>query len=285
MPATTPLMTTVTATLQGDGRTNQDHIVLTEHAVVVLDGATSWLPQDPDHDGGWYARTLGAELAAHLGDADRPLASILGKAIARVRDRFDLSAGTSPEAAVAMARWTTETLEILVLSDSPAVLFPARREPIVIRDDRLQPVGARARQAYREHLRAGHGYGPELRRLIAHVQEEERRQRNRPGGYWIAEADPAAAAHALTVRYPMTHVDALVLLTDGASAAVDDYRQPATWQQVRELLDASDPDGFLAAIHALEDTDPNGQRWPRSKCHDDKTIAYLMRAGASPRTI
>jgi hypothetical protein len=256
--------------------------VVTDHAVVVLDGATSWLPQDPDRDGGWYARTLGAELSAQLGDVDRSLPEILGQAIARMRERFGLPAGTSPESTVAMVRWTVGVLDILVLSDSPAVLYPARGEPIVLRDDRLQPVGAQARQAYREHLRAGHGYGPQLRALIARVQEEERRQRNRCGGYWIAEADPAAAAHALTARYPLTDVDALVLLTDGASAAVEEYGHPATWQHVRAALEASGPDAFLADLHALEDTDPNGHRWPRAKCHDDKSLAYIARARKDP---
>jgi hypothetical protein len=226
-----------------------------------------------------WARALGAELAAQLGDVHRSLPEILADAITAMRDRFKLTAGTGPESTVTMARWTTASLDVLVLSDSPAALFPVRDEPIVLRDDRLQPVGAQARQAYREHVRAGHGYGPELRALIARVQEEERGQRNRPGGYWIAEADPAAAAHALTARYPLTDVDALVLLTDGASAAVDEYGRPATWQHVRAALEASGPDAFLADTHALEDTDPNGRRWPRSKCHDDKSLAYIVRIG------
>jgi hypothetical protein len=284
MPTSTPLMTTTTATRQGDGRTNQDHIVVTDNAVAVLDGATSWLPQDPDRDGGWYARTLGAQLASILTGSLHPLTEILSEAIATMRDRYHLAARTSPESTVTIARWTPGTLDVLVLSDSPAILYPPHGEPIVIRDDRLEPVGAAARQAYRDHLRAGHGYGPELRTLIARVQEAERRQRNRPDGYWIAEADPEAARHALTASYPTDNIDALVLLTDGASAAVDDYGHPATWQQVRQAIEANGPDAFLADVHGLEDTDPNGERWPRSKCHDDKALAYIVRGGGAQGT-
>ncbi len=63
--------------------------------------------------------------------------------------------------------------------------------------DRLSRVGQAARARCREHLRAGHGYGAGLRRMLEALQVEQAKYRNQPGWYWIAEADPDAAEHAL----------------------------------------------------------------------------------------
>jgi hypothetical protein len=276
MPTTTSPLIVQTATRQGSGRTNQDHIVITDRTVAVLDGATSWLPQDPSQDGGWYARTLGEQLAHRL-DSEAALPDIVRSAITVLRDRYGLRRGESPESTVTIARWDTDAVEVYVLSDSPAVIYDEHGRYTVVRDDRLESVGAAHRTVYREHLRAGHGYDHALHDLIAQVQLDERAARNTADGYWIAEADPDAADHAVTKRIPHVDIDAVLLLTDGASAAVDEYRQPPDWTAVRTALDLHGIQRFLDAIHALEETDPNGHRWPRSKPHDDKTLAYWRR--------
>jgi hypothetical protein len=226
-------MSVETATLRGDGRTNQDQIVVTDRAAAVLDGSTAWLPQQPGRDGGWYARQLAAALTTRL-DGPEPLVELLADSIDEVRGRFGLVAGASPESTVTIARWVADSLELLVLGDSPAVAYFAGREqaPTVLLDDRLEPTGAPLRQKYRQHLRDGHGYDDELSALLAELQRAELGQRNRPGGYWSAEADPAAAAHSLTQRFALVDVQAVLLLTDGASAAVDTYGEPATWCEV-----------------------------------------------------
>jgi len=267
-------MSIATATLRGSGRTNQDTAVVTDHAMAVLDGATSWLPQETGRDGGWYSRMLGARLAQGL-DSDTPLVELLAEAIAGVCGDFGLVPGNAPESTVTIARWTAEEIEILVLCDSPAVIYQRGLDPIVILDDRLQTTGASARAAYHEHLRAGGGYGRELDRLLGQLQRDELALQNRPGGYWSASATPEAAEHALTERYSLRDVEHLILLTDGASAAVDDYRRPADWSAALEDIRRAGPGQFLESVHILEETDPNGFRWPRAKRHDDKALALL----------
>lgn len=262
-----------TATLRGDGRKNQDTIVVSERAIAVLDGASAWYPQEPGRDGGWYSNGLGSRMMSSL-DADRPLADVVYDAIADMRDTFDLTPGTAPECTVTIARWDAEKVEIYVLCDSPAVVFRHEGDPVVILDDRLQGAGQEARKAYRDYLRAGNGYGPDLRPMLAKLQEDEFTQQNREGGYWVAEASPEAAHQAMTVTYPLDQVDAVALLSDGAAAGIEEYGAPANWSQARERL-LSDPAGFIADVHQVEDTDPTGQRWPRAKCHDDKAIAVV----------
>jgi hypothetical protein len=83
------------------------------------------------------------------------------------------------------------------------------------------------------------------------------------------------ASHALTARYPLETIDSVLLLTDGASAGVDDYGHPATWREALTSIQGTGPGPFLTSIHALEETDPAGQKWPRAKPHDDKTLALI----------
>src|SRR3954447_3183888 len=144
MPAPTPRVSVVTATLRGSGRTNQDTAVVTDHAMAVLDGATAWLPQEPGRDGGWYSRQLGAALAKRL-DSPTPLIELVTNAISDVCNDNGLVVGHAPESTVTIARWSADELEVLVLGDSPAVIFQRDAEPVVLVDDRLQATGAEAR--------------------------------------------------------------------------------------------------------------------------------------------
>jgi hypothetical protein len=274
MPSPAPLTTIVTATLAGEARGNQDHVVVTDRAVALLDGATSWLPHDPARDGGWYARVLGAALTPRLDDPDRSLIDVVTEAIGDLCDRYGLAPGESPSSTVTIARWDPETVEVYTLGDSPAVVYPGRGEPALIYDDRLDVVGTGHHEAYREHLKSGLGYDDRLAELIAELQLTEREQRNRAGGYWIAEGDPAAAAEAVTERFPLTEVRAVLLASDGAAADVMTYRRN-DWPDVYDFVTQANPGVYLRDIHAAEDADYDGRWWPRPKRHDDKSLAWI----------
>jgi hypothetical protein len=110
--------------------------------------------------------------------------------------------------------------------------------------------------------------------LLHALQRGQRRHRNRPGGYRIAAADPAAASRGLTARLPATADTWAVLATDGAAntarhLGLDDW--PA--------LAHSGPAALARLLRACQDweqhADPDGRQFPRSKRHDDKAIATL----------
>ena len=105
--------------------------------------------------------------------------------------------------------------------------------------------------------------------------EEERRHRNRDGGYWIAEADPCAAAQAVHRAWPREAVRAVLALTDGAAAAVDRYRSPASWADAHRLVAEAGVPALLERSLQAERADPDGVRRPRSKRHDDKTAVLV----------
>jgi hypothetical protein len=275
MPSPAALTTITTATLAGGPRPNQDHVVVTDHAVAVLDGASAFLPHDPTRDGGWYARTLGRALAPLLVDDDRGLIDVVAEAIRDVAGTQQLTPGDSPSSTVTIARWTADVLEIYTLGDSPAAVYTTDGSVTVVYDPRLEAVAAEHRAAYRQHLRSGAGYDQQLRDLLADLQRAERPHRNTPGGYWIAESDPAAAAHGKLERFRLDQVDAVLLLSDGASDAITDY-QLHDWPAALDAIRRS-PAGFHTRRQAAEEEDTDGARWPRAKRHDDKTLVLVER--------
>jgi hypothetical protein len=105
-----------------------------------------------------------------------------------------------------------------------------------------------------------------------------RRARNRPGGYWVAAADPQAAAQSVTGTLVRKDLQRAVLLSDGASRLVDLFGL-ATWTEVLALLDDAGPAELIRRVRAAEAADPAGRRWPRTKRSDDATAIDIVLSG------
>jgi len=243
-----------------------DKIFTTGNAVIMLDGASAIepVPVAPDI----YADALGTHLRDHL-DADpaADLVEVLAAAIADVTAHCGLRAGHSPSSTVTIVRHHGDDLDVLVLGDNLVVLPPA-----AVSDDRMDRLDLAARRAYRQRLAAGYGFDDEHRRTLRDLQAAQAGLRNRAGGYWIAEADPRAAHHAVTRRFPVADVPWAVLATDGAYEPVrhlniDDWAHLAT-------LTSTGLHDLLSQCQDWEATvDPLAQDLPRAKQSDDKSLA------------
>jgi hypothetical protein len=251
---------------------SQDRTVVLPTAVAVLDGASA--PDPTERDGGWYAEQLARQLADRLGDESDDLPTALADAIAAVTAEHRLVPGSSPSAAVAVLRWTDDRVDGLVLGDSSLVVFPVAGPAEEVVDRRLAGVAPAQRVAYRDRLSAGGGYDDGHRALLCRLAGEQRRLRNCLDGYWIAEADPAAARHALVRSWPAAALSAAVLATDGVSRGIGRVGLP-TWSAALDLVDRTAPTAALDAVRAAEAADPDGRRWPRSKRHDDQTLVVV----------
>jgi hypothetical protein len=258
------------------GHDNEDFVIATPGAAVLLDGSQTAVERDPGcfHGVVWYVQTLGTILLAEILGGSSLLPKALWTSIRRVGSLHEatcqLDYAGSPASTVVAMRVNATDLEYLVLGDSTLMLDRSDNNPQVISDDRETRVGCqyratmdKLRTASLDHAIAHRGY---VKALHAH--------RNRPGGYWIASGDPNAATEAVTGIIPIRGLRAVALLSDGASRLVDRFHL-VSWADVAKLLEESGPSELIRRVRGVEDGDPTGQRWPRTKARDDITVAYL----------
>ena len=183
-------------------------------------------------------------------------------------DTCDLSHPGSPSATVAILREQPETVDYLVLGDTTILL----EEPTgirVITDDRLENVAAVQHGDMHQHATGSADHA----RSFAELVTEQRRHRNHPDGFWVASTDPGAAQHALTDTVARNGLRRAAVLSDGATRLVDRFGL-LDWPGFLDVLAEQGPDAIISQVRAAEDSDPNGQRWPRGKRHDDASAAF-----------
>jgi hypothetical protein len=268
-----------TGELAGAGRPSEDRIVRAPGAVIVLDGVSTVTDEEPR--GGWYAETLGNRMASLLAaDPGADLRQVLEQAISWITGEHSLVAGASPAATVAIVRCHGEQVDALVLADTPVIARSTSGAIDAVRDDRLARLVADRpeRAEYHSWLKAGRGFGaPEHHALLQKLRSHQLRHLNNhaPKGYWVAEAVPEAARHAVVRSWPVADLADILVMTDGASAAVEEYELYATWDDLARFCLTDGPGKVVRAIHDFEADDPDGCRWPRYKQHDDKALAFL----------
>ncbi|MFG2637555.1 protein phosphatase 2C domain-containing protein [Streptomyces sp. NPDC048362] len=253
---------------------NEDFELCDATAAVVLDGAgmAPGMKSGCQHGVAWYVEQLGTRLhEAARGDAS--LAACLATAIDATtdlhRDTCVVDGPLSPSATVSMARVRGDAFEWLVLGDCTA-LIESNGVVTAMTDDRLAQVAPHAREA----LARAVPESPERHRAHETLVQEERSQRNVRGGYWVAAADPTAASQALTGSERTSRVQGVALLTDGAGRLVTTFGS-TDWPGYMTLLKHGGPEAVLRQVREAEASDPDLSRWPRSKQHDDATIAYV----------
>ncbi|WP_405149937.1 protein phosphatase 2C domain-containing protein [Nocardia salmonicida] len=245
-------------------------MVVTDDAVIVLDGATAHDRSMPS--AGEYVDNLAAELARGIGDAS-PLVEILERAIAKTAGALAIAPGLAPSSTVALVRVESDVVDALILGDSSVVFGLSSGQVMPYTDDRLSRLGLPEADLYRRFLAAGWGYTARHAKILSELQIAERARRNRPDGYWIAEAEPSAAKHALHVRFPRDDLSWIVVATDGAFDLLPVLG--LTWPEVAQMA-TPQLGALLDRIHTWEaEIDPDGQALPRAKRHDDKTVVAI----------
>ncbi|GII88997.1 hypothetical protein Ssi03_69870 [Sphaerisporangium siamense] len=237
------------------GRRNEDFVIAGPDWVVVLDGATAPAGVESGcvHDVPWLVARLAAALARGLVlDRGASLQDILGGAIGATMkahvDTCDLANPDSPSSTVAMLRRRGESVDYLVLCDSPVVLATGDGGVEVVHDDRT------------EHLPGGRPYSFELVRST----------RNRPGGFWVASTDPGAAHEALTGSVAASDLDGALVLTDGVTRLVEWFGY--SWETLRRVAEEQGPARLISLVREEE----GKTVVPRpGKPHDDATAAWV----------
>ncbi|PWI15598.1 hypothetical protein DI272_16545 [Streptomyces sp. Act143] len=228
-------------------------------ALVVLDGVTP--PKGPTgclHSVPWFTARLGGaltELTVSLPDV--PLPEALSLALARTSASHahtcDLSHPRTPQATVVMARWSPQSLEYLVLSDSALLVEAPDGAVTALLDDRLALL-PRASLTTDAHI-------------DAHL-------RNKEGGFFTAAADPAVAERAVTGTLRRAEVRALAALTDGATRWVEKFRE-GDWTDLFTFVRKEGARALVERVRELEAGDVERAFLGRSKTHDDASVVYV----------
>ncbi len=253
-----------------DGQ-GQDRVLIGDGVVIVLDGASG---SDGAVSVAAYVDALGVHLLetfAHRHPA--PLRTTLRTALMNVTQALDLHPGDSPSSTVSIIRSARGRVDVLVLGDTPVYVATRSAAAERIVDDRLAQLPVKHRPAALARLRAGGGYDEGHQRILCEMRNEKAPYQNAVGGYWIAEADPAAGCEAVVRSFSAEDVLWGAILTDGAE---DPIRHLGISIDHVAKLAEEDLGALLAEVHSWEEhEDPQGQLLPRFKRHDDKSIAVV----------
>jgi hypothetical protein len=272
-----------------DRPVNEDFGFVLPRLVGVFDGVTAPAGVETGcvHGPAWYVRHLATHLERRYVVAPHsPLSDLLAEAIDHTRadheGRCDLEHPSTPASTVSLLRETADTVEYLVLCDSPLVVEHGDQVE-VISDDRHAVAVAQIRaEALATHASIGSpDHAEQVRRVVVKQQEHT----NQPGGYWIAAADPSAAHEAITGVRPLRGTDRVrraALLTDGASCAVEEF-ELFGWRDLLAVLTDEGPLALIERVRAAELADHNGHARPRYKLHDDATAALCLFDGEAQK--
>ncbi|MGW1909170.1 protein phosphatase 2C domain-containing protein [Streptomyces sp. NPDC002076] len=227
--------------------------------VIVLDGVTP--PRGETgclHSVAWFTARLGGaltELTVSSGDLTLP--EILSRAIGRTAEAHartcELSHPRTPQATVVLARWSAETVEYLVLSDSALLLQGTDGTVTPVLDDRLARLP---------------------RSALTTDAVVDATLRNQEGGFFTAAADPSVAARAVAGTVPRGEVRALAALTDGAARWTEKFHE-GDWQALFETVAKQGARSLVDRVRELETADRDQRAFlGRSKTHDDATVVY-----------
>lgn len=262
------------------GRPNEDFVGAVPGAVVLLDGAGIPGSEAVCHHGvAWYAHSLGTALLERLfrgvgADLAEALADSIGQIAGHHRHTCDIASPISPQASVAIVRFSQDRADYLVLADVFVALDLCGSRPQVVTDPREVSVRSECMAA----LRGVPTGTSEHEQVLASVRDSFRARRNQPGGYWVAKDDSRTATQAVTGSVPLGRLNGAALLSNGASRVVTPYHL-AEWQAVFDLTRTRGPDEILRRVRKAETDARASDSSSGIHAPDDATVAYCEPAG------
>lgn len=258
------------ATLAG-GKVNQDYYAHGETYALVLDGASSFLPEQTSIDTVTYVESLGKSLAVRLESCQfDEISDVVAASIEENTHKYGLIEESSPNSTVAIAKWDQKELFTYVLGDSSCLVIDTNGEASESADYRMVSFGNDIRNIYKNRLWSGLGFDGEHRKLLQRLQTVQKDNRNIDGGYWIAGARSAAAYEGIIRRYYLDNIQSIFLMSDGGRECLEMLDESNTL-----MFQGLNLTSIIEERYILEEKDHNAALVPRGKLHDDKTIIRI----------
>jgi serine/threonine protein phosphatase PrpC len=272
-------------TLPGDPtKPNDDAFAHDGASAVVMDGATGLGEPllEGDSDAAWVAHFGAERLMAHM-RAGRTCEEGLRESLretdaefVRSRRRPPRESYENPVASMMFVSLTESRMHATWFGDCAALVRRPRESIEVLGDALAKRARERERVAW---LAASFGATSAqigVREVFLPALRRARNLVNTEAGGWLFGPDTRAADHAAKADVALAAGTIVMLVTDGFLALASDYDK----YSVESLLDAAQSRGLEVLgdeLRAIEESDPEGKRFPRFKKSDDAT-AMLLRA-------
>ena len=273
-----------TLSIPGDpAKPNDDAFAHCETAAVVMDGATGL--GDPllpgESDAAWIARFGANRLMAHLKDGATAQAALAAafsdaeRSFKGLRKREPAETYEIPFASMMLAMESAGGFDALWFGDCAALVKRGAEPAFIVGEAFDRKTNERS---YAAKIADRYGIAPAAGINRPEVLPALRKARNRintVAGSWLFGPDARAAEHAQMKRVAAPSGTFVLAGSDGFFALVSEYAH----YDPEGLMAAAQAKGLAALgveLRAIEETDPDGHKYPRFKKSDDAT-AVLFR--------
>lgn len=261
---------------------NEDYVAVGSTYAVLLDGAsgisgTRVLPHHSGSDAQWFSHFVGGRICEYL-DAFRGIDDSIRLAVDDSRDYIGEHGVTAnedlfPSSTLVVVSVSGDSVDIVSLGDSPVFIGLKDGSLAIMSDSRIAELDQAAVDAMVDHSRGSAMTGVQKRAAVNDILLANRQLKNKPDGYWILDPSGVALDHFNVRRFSVKDIDYVCAMSDGLDRAFDLFglADPATFlaTATRDSFDE-----LLVRLRAEENLDPDFDRYPRLKLHDD--ASYFM---------
>lgn len=262
---------------------NEDYVAVGSTYAVLLDGAsgitgTRVLPHHSGSDAQWFSHFVGGRICEYL-DASRGIDDSIRLAVDDSRafigeygvmDNEDLF----PSSTLVVVSVVGGLVDIVSLGDSPVFIGLKDSSLVTMSDARIADLDQSAVDAMVARSCGRAMTGMQKRAAVNDILLANRQLKNKSDGYWILDPSGVALEHLNVMQFSVEDIDYVCAMSDGLERAFDLFglADPAVF-----LADATREsfDELLVRLRAAENLDPDFDRYPRLKLHDDASCFML----------
>lgn len=262
---------------------NEDYVAVGSTYAVLLDGAsgitgTRVLPHHSGSDAQWFSHFVGGRICEYL-DASRGIVDSIRLAVDDSRDFIGKHGVTDneelfPSSTLVAISVSGDLVDIVSLGDSPVFIGLKDGSLAIMSDSRIAELDQAAVDAMVDRSCGSSMTGVQKRASVNDILLANRQLKNKPEGYWILDPTGAALEHFNVRRFCIEDIDYVCAMSDGLERAFTLFglADPAAF-----LADATREsfDELLVRLRAEENLDPDFDRYPRLKLHDDASCFML----------
>lgn len=262
---------------------NEDYVAVGLTYAVLLDGAsgitgTRVLPHHSGSDAQWFSHFVGGRICEYL-DASRGIVDSIRLAVDDSRDYIGEHGVTDnedlhPSSTLVAVSVAGDLVDIVSLGDSPVFIGLKDGSLATMSDSRIAELDQAAVDAMVDRSRGRAMTGVQKRAAVNDILLVNRQLKNKPDGYWILDPSGVALEHLNVMQFSVEAIDYVCAMSDGLERAFDLFglADPAAFlaTATRESFDE-----LIVRLRAEERQDPDFDRYPRLKMHDDATCFML----------